>query len=152
MADEIVMKPKADEPSELCHPHPITEERYQMAFIIRAIGKKRHIGIFQQPEFVSIAMGKYFPSKYTRSDEDIHEAVRMWCSDPDDHTAAEAKYGHISRWDVSSVTGMNRLFQFKRSFNADISRWNTSSVTNMNRMFYGATAFNADISRWNIHQ
>ena len=77
MAEGTEKKSKTDEPSKLCHPHPITEERFQMAFIIRAIGQQLHggrLGIFQQPEFVSIAIGKFFPSKYTRSDDDIHEA------------------------------------------------------------------------------
>ena len=38
-------------------------------------------------------------------------------------------------WDVSSVTEMNNLFDFKSAFHANISGWDTSSVTTMAMMF-----------------
>ena len=40
-------------------------------------------------------------------------------------------YGPIDSWDVSDVTNMERLFQNKYSFNADLSKWNVSRVTLM---------------------
>jgi len=80
-----------------------------------------------------------------RSDADIKDAVNLWCS----HRAeAESRYGHISDWDVSSVTDMSWLFNGKKVFNDDISRWNVSAVTNMMMMFCGATEFNQPIGEW----
>ena len=66
-------------------------------------------------------------------------------------TAAIAKYGPITNWDVSAITDMSGLFGaltnfniFDSSglfgaltnFNANISSWDTSGVTSMNQMFY----------------
>jgi len=36
----------------------------------------------------------------------IHDAVKLWSSD---HAAAEAKFGHISAWNVSHVTEENKV-------------------------------------------
>ena len=55
----------------------------------------------------------------------------------------------ISRWDVSSVTNMQYMFNYARSFNRDISNWDVSSVTNMNYMFQNAYNFDGDLSNWN---
>jgi hypothetical protein len=63
-----------------------------------------------------------------RSDEDIYVAVNMWC---DNRGAAESKYGHISKWDVSYVTSMKELFKSKSNFNDNINSWDTSKVTNV---------------------
>jgi surface protein len=82
-----------------------------------------------------------------RTDEDIQEAVNLWCDDQD---AAEAQYGHISKWDTSGVTNMVKLFLDCNNFNDDISGWDVSNVTDMSGMFYKATAFNRDIGRWNV--
>jgi surface protein len=81
------------------------------------------------------------------NDNNIHEAVSLWLSDEE---AAEATYGHISEWDVSSVTDMDQLFSFADSFNEDISSWDVSNVTNMNSMLQGASSFNSDISSWDV--
>ena len=35
-------------------------------------------------------------------------------------------------------------------FNQDISKWRVSQVTNMNRMFIGALAFDQDLSKWSV--
>ena len=45
---------------------------------------------------------------------------------------------------------MRDLFQEKIDFNDDISRWDVSNVTNMNRMFYGATSFNQPLNNWDV--
>ena len=80
-----------------------------------------------------------------RTDEDIQVAVNKWCENP---IEAEAIYGHISFWDVSTITSMNRLFLSKRSFNEDLSRWNVSACTDMEYMFWGASSFTSDLSKW----
>ena len=75
------------------------------------------------------------------SDSNIHEAVDLWFSD---ETVAAYTYGHISEWDVSSVTDMTYLFHYAESFNGDISSWDVSSVTSMESMFDSADSFNGD--------
>ena len=88
---------------------------------------------------------KRMPSRKKRSggykfrDADIHEAVNLWFSNK---AEAETQYGHISEWDVSSVTNMKELFEWKTQFNEDISSWDVSNVTDMGEMFYYAVAFN----------
>ena len=42
-----------------------------------------------------------------RTDTDIQDAVRLWL---EDQATAEARYGHISRWDTSAITNMSDLF------------------------------------------
>jgi len=39
-----------------------------------------------------------------------------------------ATYGHISEWDVSSVTNMSEMFKFANNFKCDISSWDVSSL------------------------
>ena len=66
------------------------------------------------------------------TDENFFTAVALWFSD---EGTATSTYGHISNWDVSSVTQMNGMFNGQSSFNGDISSWDVSSVTNMAGMF-----------------
>ena len=80
-----------------------------------------------------------------RTDEDIKVAADKWCENP---IEAEAIYGHISFWDVSTITSMRMLFQWKRSFNEDLSRWNVSACTDMTYMFANASSFTSDLSEW----
>ena len=56
----------------------------------------------------------------------------------------------ISKWDVSNVNNMERMFEYSQYFNCDISGWDTHSVTNMEYMFNNCTNFNQDISSWNV--
>ena len=124
------------------------------------IGKRHKIGIFQLPDHIKGLFEPFMPSKYTRTNADIQEAVDMWCGNDGrfnrrpnravDRTVAEARYGHISKWDTSRVTSMKNLFMGKAEFNDDISEWDVSAVTNMNSMFCGAAAFNGDLSGWNV--
>ena len=79
--------------------------------------------------------------------ENISIAVDDWLIDP---VLAEETYGHISDWDVSSVTSMNSLFQGASSFNEDISSWNVSNVTEMMWLFQEADSFNQDIGDWDV--
>jgi len=85
--------------------------------------------------------------KYVRTDNDIHQAVRDWCCNPN---SAIVKYGHISEWDVSEVTNMTELFMNCSFFNDDISNWDVSNVTNMTRIFCYTTIFNHPIGNWNV--
>ena len=90
---------------------------------------------------------RQLPPDLRRTDEDIHQAVQLWCRD---RVAAEAQYGHISQWDTSGVTNMSGLFLGCNNFNDDISGWDVSNVIDMSRMFWFALAFNKDIGRWNV--
>ncbi|GMH93577.1 hypothetical protein TL16_g12668 [Triparma laevis f. inornata] len=76
-------------------------------------------------------------------------AVEEWC---EDRSAAKAKYGHISDWNVSEVTSMKDLFYQKDRFNDDISRWNVGQVEDMAAMFQLAREFNQDLSGWNVEK
>ena len=107
------------------------------------------MGLFQ-PDFIWVIFRKMMPSKYIRSDDDIKDAVNKWCKDP---AEATVEYGHISKWNTTMVTNMNKLFYDKKEFNDDISKWDVSSVTNMDSMFGGyasAGSFDGDISGWDV--
>ena len=43
--------------------------------------------------------------------------------------------GDISKWDVSNVTDMHRMFYKCDIFNQDISGWDVSKVTDMSGIF-----------------
>ena len=81
------------------------------------------------------------------NNETLRIAVKEWL---EDETKAEAKYGHISNWDVSNVTDMSNMFEEATSFDQPIGNWDVSKVTNMRSMFAGATHFNQDISNWDV--
>ena len=81
------------------------------------------------------------------TDANIQTAVDLWVSDP---STATTTYGDISTWDVSQVTDMSNLFQYKTTFNGDISSWDVSNVTDMSNMFNGAKAFNQNINSWDV--
>ena len=81
--------------------------------------------------------------------ENIHEAVDACLDNP---TSTEAQYGHISDWDVSSVTNMSGLFSnayIDNIVGQAISNWDVSNVTNMNNLFF-QTNFNGDLSSWDV--
>ena len=47
-------------------------------------------------------------------------------------------YGHISFWNTSSITNMDKLFQFT-DFSCDLNRWDTSNVDSMSATFSNST-------------
>ena len=69
----------------------------------------------------------------------LRTAVNEWINNP---INAEAKYGHISTWDVSQVTQMNGLFKNVTTFNENLDSWDVSNVTNMYMLFYKCVNFN----------
>jgi len=102
------------------------------------------------PNFNRSVLGPFLcPYLYDKFlwDGNIHAAVNLWCSD---RAAAERRYGHINKWNVSYVTNMTRLFGEQGTFNDDLSAWDTSNVTNMQYMFNGARAFNQPIGGWDV--
>jgi hypothetical protein len=99
--------------------------------------------LHMQPFFGDLLPGK----KYFRTNADIQTAVNLWCAN---RAEAEERYGHISDWDVSSVTDMSDLFRNKREFNDDIRQWDVSNVTDMKKMFWGARTFNQAIGNWDV--
>ena len=58
--------------------------------------------------------------------------------------------GDLSKWDVSSVTSMIRMFNRANAFNGDLSRWDVSKVQSFSGMFKHTDRFNGDISNWNM--
>ena len=80
------------------------------------------------------------------SKAELQTAVNLWVSD---ESSAIATYGEINTWDISNITDMSYLFQYKASFNSDISSWDVSNVTNMFAMFF-YSVFNQDISSWDV--
>ena len=134
----------------------VAEENYSIARTFYQIRKKNYI---INCDFIQDVLGPMMESpRLVRTDADIKVAVRAWAN-PATRAAAEITYGHISDWETSQVTNMEKLFYGytdlggrgdanMQSFNDDISRWDTSNVTTMRSMFHCAYAFNGDLSRW----
>jgi surface protein len=143
----------------------VTEENFYLLkwiYLIRRASCARGLRVgFLQPDFLCVIYGPMMRSKkLRRANKDIRAAVDLWCTD---RAAALKRYGHISDWDVSSVTNMNALFRGigpydrmedrfrgKDLFNDDISRWDVSNVTDMANMFACAGAFNQPIGCWDV--
>ena len=58
--------------------------------------------------------------------------------------------GDISRWDVSNVENMDKMFHNAYLFNQNISNWDVSNVQTADYMFCNAKTFNQNISNWNV--
>ena len=132
----------------------MAEENYSITRTFYQIRKKNYI---INCDFIQDVLGPMIRSpKLFRTDADIKVAATAW-TNPATRAAAEITYGHVSDWETSHVTNMEKLLcgvswaggdanmQF---FNDDVSRWDTSNVTTMYMMFCNAHAFNDDLSRW----
>ena len=56
----------------------------------------------------------------------------------------------ISKWDVSRVTTMIKLFEGYPNFNESLNEWDVSNVTVMTSMFNGCVKFNQPLNKWNV--
>ena len=56
----------------------------------------------------------------------------------------------ISKWDVSRVTTMIKLFEPFPTFNESLNEWDVSNVTDMSGMFNGCAKFNQPLNKWNV--
>ena len=88
---------------------------------------------------ISYFVGTFAPVNRT----ELKTAVDEWIADSG---TAQGNYGHISSWDVGSVTDFSELFKNANTFNEDISDWNVRSGINFSDMFSDATEFNQDLS------
>ena len=140
----------------------IVEENYAMVRALLLIKKnhpREHSCGCWYWQFLKVIFGPMLRSpKSIRTDADIKVAARAWAN-PATRAIAEITYGHISDWETSQVTNMEKLFcgniyvrgdTNMQSFNDDISGWDTSNVTTMYGMFWDALAFTGDLSRWDI--
>ena len=61
--------------------------------------------------------------------------------------------GDLSKWDVSSVTRFERMFNYATSYEGvGVETWDTSKAESMQDMFWEATKFNGKVSGWNTNQ
>ena len=62
--------------------------------------KKGLLWLSRDEVFTKILKDFLYDPKLVRTDEDIHNALKLWCSNRDE---AIIIYGHISYWDTSLV-------------------------------------------------
>ena len=61
--------------------------------------------------------------------------------------------GDLSKWDVSSVTRFERMFNYATSYEGvGVETWDTSKAKSMQDMFWEATKFNGNVSGWNTNK
>jgi surface protein len=72
------------------------------------------------------------------TDENFQQAIALWFENKEE---CQFRFGHISDWNTSRVTNMERAFYSRWNFNEDIGRWNVSNVTDMESMFEGAASY-----------
>jgi surface protein len=110
--------------------------------VVEMILMERATGI---PLDLIILIRSFLYEKLT--DANFCAAVELWFGDEE---KCRFKFDHISSWNTSRVTNMNRAFSGRARFDGDLSRWNVANMTDMSYMFYGASQFNGDLSRWNV--
>ena len=58
--------------------------------------------------------------------------------------------GNLNWLDISKITNLEGLFEYKTEFQGDVSLWDVSNVTMMGCLFKDCTKFNGDISKWDV--
>jgi surface protein len=58
----------------------------------------------------------------------------------------------LTHWNTSKVQDMSLMFQYTCQFNHALNHWNTANVTNMSGMFCGAHSFNQPLNAWEGRQ
>lgn len=58
----------------------------------------------------------------------------------------------MSKWNVSEVRTMGRMFAGCKKFNSDLSGWNISNVDNMRNMFLDCDSFSFNLKGWNLNK
>jgi surface protein len=81
------------------------------------------------------------------TDENFKQAIALWFENKQE---CKFRFGHISDWNTSRVTNMERAFFRRSDFNEDIGRWNVGNVTNMRNLFFRVSQFNQDIGQWDV--
>jgi surface protein len=75
------------------------------------------------------------------TDDNFQQAIALWFENKQE---CKFRFGHISDWNTSRVTNMERAFFRRSDFNEDIGQWNVGNVTNMRNLFFRASQFNQD--------
>ena len=93
--------------------NPIVEENVNTVRWLSRIKKKKGYPTLNSLN-MPVDFGPMMQSKKLyRTNNDIRTAADLWCFD---RAEALKRYGHISDWDVSSVTDMSELFRGKKPF------------------------------------
>lgn len=58
---------------------------------------------------------------------------------------------NISRWDVSNVVNMCRMFANCQSFNGNLNKWNVNKVKDFRYMFHYCKKYNQPMDKWQIN-
>ena len=57
---------------------------------------------------------------------------------------------NVSKWNVSNVINMHKMFYDYENFDCDLSNWDVSKVEDMSRMFENCENFDCDLSNWDV--
>lgn len=66
------------------------------------------------------------------------------------HFATSFNDPDVSKWDVSNVVRINRMFRHAEIFNQPLNDWNISNVNYASGMFDAAYKFNQPLDKWNM--
>lgn len=93
---------------------------------------------------------------YFASETHLRKMVDAYLGEQVAEYTGSQHYGSITDWDVSRVTDMSALFSIARNpnairFTADLSKWNVSGVRQMKRMFQGVHNERMDwLNEWDV--
>lgn len=66
------------------------------------------------------------------------------------HFATSFNDPDVSKWDVSNLTRINRMFRHAEIFNQPLNDWNLSNATYASGMFDSAYKFNQPLDKWDM--